>query len=142
MDFKRFSILLILLIIFAFISSFFLGTSTPSKKVQLSLIPSNIPTENDIISALRRVIEGKEEIRVKLLGNDTCFWIKPTHNGTHYLFQISEYKAPGNNCLGFAEKTEYLLRKRGFVVFGDTCVCGGKTYSIKWEKNGVRIAGR
>jgi len=139
---RKLLIPLILLIIFSFFLTLFFGTLPPSGKVTLSMIPSDIPLETNLVSAVIKTIKERRTVQVELLEYDTCYWIKPTHNGTHYLFQINGYKSTMGKCLGFVENRQYIPREKGLSILGDTCICYGKTYLLEWGKNGIKISKR
>ena len=116
--------------------------SAPAQKEPLSLIPTNIPTETDVITALEKIIKEKREMRVKITENDTCYWVKPTNNGTHYLLQINKYNGIVEKCIGFPENIHYIQREKGLSIFGDTCICDKETYLLEWENSGIKVIKR
>lgn len=99
---------------------------------------TSVKEENDLISAVNKLIEGRNELIVKIQQNNTCYWIKSTTNETHYILQINEYESSGV-CLGFVKNSVSIGLHEWLNVFGDTsCLCKGE-YTLKMEAGGLRI---
>ena len=139
---KRSLILSVFSIAFIFIFAYFLFTLILPQKSLLSSISTDISVESDVVLALRKTIAENGKIQVKITENGICYWIKPSHNGTHSVFQINKYKSTIGKCLGLLVDSYYIERDKGFNVIGSTCVCEGKTYLLEWEVRGVKITER
>ena len=138
--YKKILIFFLILLGIIIISTNLIRFSSTKLIEPLSPIPTNIPTETDLVLGLKKTIENKVTLQLKIKEDDTCYWAKPTHNGTHHLLQINKYKNALEECIGFVENRNYILREKGLNILGDTCVCSGRTYSLERDENKLKIS--
>ena len=139
---KKFIFILIILLGLIFSISYLFTSLTPLEKIRLGIVklPGSIKTETNVELAIQGLVSGKDRTLISPVEGDICYWIKPTHNGTHYLLQINEYKSTLERCIGFPLGKEEIILDHGInILGGNSCVCGGETYLLEWESGGLRI---
>ncbi len=146
---KKFAIFLVVLLGLIFSISFFL-TSSPIQHVPLSIFnilrrirgEKPLTIETDVISALNK-LKDSNSILIEVTENETCYWIKPTRNKTHYLLEINKYKSTMGRCLGFLRGKSYVIVDKGInMIGGNSCICTDETYLLEWKKDGIKITMR
>ena len=136
------SIIFVLLIVF-FLT--FLLYSNLNRIIPLSItgLFKSIETETDVVTAIKKLINGQNEIIVEIMGNNVCYWVKPSYDGTKFNLQVNEYETPVGNCIGIIKDVNYIELDEGMNVLGDTdCLCSGGKYLLEWKVNGLKISKR
>lgn len=137
------SLVLIGLIGIIILTSHLLTSSNPLKKIRSGVvrIPSSTEMKTDVELAILDLIKrGEGRALVKLSEKERCYWIRPTHNGTHYLLQILEYRSVIGSCMGIVRNEREIVLDRGVNILGGSgCVCGGKMYLFEMGRSGLRI---
>lgn len=150
MRYKKFIIFAFFLIFVIVVLSFLLTDVSILTKEGIPLSISrlirrrvSIPEKTDVRSAVEQSIISKDKILLAPKDKDICYWIKPTHNGTHYLLQMIEYKSTLGKCLGSKLSEKVIVLNRGInILGGKSCVCGNEIYELELEADGLRITKR
>lgn len=143
MSYRRYVIFLVILFSVIFSLSFLFTSLTPSKNILLALTKpiKTGQTETDVTLAIKRLIDGQDEIFVKTTDSNICYWIKPTMDETNYLLEISEYENTEDmkGCIGILKSTEYIVLDHPINLRGIDCICGGNRYLLELKANGLKI---
>jgi hypothetical protein len=128
------------LIIITLLGLYFLSTTLLNKFFKFSTTGEfvSVKEETNLVSAVNKLIEGQDEIAVKIEDNTTCYWIKSTSNETNYILRMNEYGYSGE-CSGFVKNSVDIGLSQWLNVYGDTsCICKGE-YLLKMEKGSLKI---
>lgn len=141
MEYKKVTILFIILLISVLSLSGLLISLNMNDNVPLGVLKAlgGVKTETDLKTALDYLVTGNNRVIVSIENNNTCFKVRPTYNGTHYLLKIKEYKSKTGNCIGLLkDQTEVVVDKGINILGGKSCLCYGE-YLLEWKKDGLRI---
>jgi hypothetical protein len=131
--------IIIILIFLIFSLSYFFISSYQTIRLGITGYFKTVKEETNLIQAINKLIEGEDELVVKIQ-NNTCYWVKSTSNETHYILQINEYES--SVCVGFVKNSMSIGLNRWVNVLGDTsCLCNGE-YILRMEAGNLKITKR
>jgi len=142
MHYKKFWVVSIVLVCIIFSLSFFFSSSIFGHKTLLGLasLLQSTEIETNLVSAVEKLISGKNEIIVEITDSNVCYWIRPTHNEKNYLLEIKKYQSTTGKCIGLVVDESHIALEHGINILGDTdCLCSGKRYFLERVVEGQRV---
>jgi len=106
---------------------------------RLTSILEYTETENNIVSAVEKLISGKDKVIFEIPEENVCYWIRSTRD-VKYFIEIKKYQSTTGKCFGLAVDESRVTLENGMNVLGDTdCLCSGKKYLLERVVEGQRI---
>jgi len=124
-SYKTLSIFLILLFGLIFSLSFFLKSSS-LQQIQLGLtsFSKSVKTETNIPFAVNELLKNSE-VYIEV-GQNICYWIRPSFNETGDYLDIQEYDTKYGECVGSVKSKTSIPIDEKIVMYSPGCVCNGK----------------
>lgn len=91
--------------------------------------------EGDVSQQIRKISQEEGNYKLSLNGSK-CYWIRPTHNGTHFLIEISKHNTT-DSCHGFTLNKKEIVLDEPVNIRGK-CVCGDYCNFKMQRKNGTK----
>ncbi|MFB6088283.1 MAG: hypothetical protein ABEK36_00730 [Candidatus Aenigmatarchaeota archaeon] len=77
--------------------------------------------EGNVSQQISEMVRNEGNYRLSLNGKK-CYWIRPTHNGTHFLIEVTKHNTT-DSCYGLTLDRKKIVMEEALDIKGK-CVCG------------------